>query len=282
MGYELWVSPLTGKRRHGTDFKSLKKIFMDSVTTKNICEPLLSCEMDMIAADIRDMLSRRDFDSAGVIDENKKVVGYVLTNELGDGVISDYIKKIELDAVISDSTPIPILINELTRKECLYVNFGRDILYIVTKADMNKPPIRIFIFGVISLFEIHLNYWVGKIYKNDEIIREIIGNDRFESASTLYKTAKVKNENEDVSLVGYLQLGDKKRLLCCNAKFCNDFSLSKNKMKEFIEIAEKVRNNIAHSQSSIFTDVPLNEISVLLSNIERFIECSENLSMSNN
>lgn len=281
MGYQLWVSPLTGERRHGTDFISLKKIFIDSVTTKNICEPLLSCEMDMGAADIRERLSERDFDSAGVIDENKKVVGYVLTNELGDGIISDYVKKIERDSVISDSTPIPVLINELSRNECLYVNFGRDILFIVTKADLNKPPIRIFIFGMVSLFEIHLNYWVGKHYKDNKVIKDIIGKVRFNKAYNFYKNAKLNNENEDVSLVGYLQLGDKKKLLCSSNKFCDDFDLSKKKMKGIIELTEKVRNNIAHSQSSIFTKITLNEVNSVLIDLERFIIHSEFLSFKN-
>ncbi len=281
MGYQLWVSPLTGKRRHGADFISLKKIFIDSVTTKNICEPLLSCEMGMFSVDIREMLSNRDFDTAGVIDENKKVVGYVQTNELGDGVISDYVKKIERDLVVSDSTPIPVLINELSKNECLYVNFGRDILYIVTKADLNKPPIRIFIFGMITLFEIHLNYWVGKYYKDNEFIKDIIGGVRFDKANDLYNNAKIHNENEDVSLVGYLQLGDKKKLLCRLNKFCDDFDLSKKKMKGIIELTEKVRNNIAHSQSSIFTKITLEEINFVLIDLERFIIRSEFLSFNN-
>lgn len=282
MGYQLWVSPLTGKRRHGVDFISLKKIFIDSVTTKNICEPLLSCEMGMFSTDIREMLSDRDFDSAGVIDENKKVVGYVLTNELGDGVISDYVKEIERDSVISDSTPIPVLINELSRNEYLYVNFGRDILYIVTKSDLNKPPIRIFIFGIISLFEIHLNYWVGECYKDNEVIRDIIGKIRFDKANDFYKNAKLNNENEDVSLVGYLQLADKKKLLCRLNKFCDDFDVSKKKMKRIIELTEKVRNNIAHSQSSIFTKITLEEVNFVVIELEKFIIRSEVISFNNN
>ncbi|HGM4804193.1 TPA: hypothetical protein ACKP0Y_004314 [Serratia marcescens] len=281
MGYELWVSPLTGKRRHGTDFKSLKKIFMDSVTTKNICEPLLSCEMDMVATDIRDMLSQRDFDFAGVIDENKKVVGYVSTQDLGDGVISDYRKNIERDTVISDSTPIPLLISELSIKECLYVNFGRDILFIVTKADLNKPPVRMFVFGVISLFEMHLNYWVSSFYKNDDDIKAVIGEERFTNAFNLYQAAKENNENEGVNLVGYLQLGDKKKLLCCLDEFCRVFMFSKKKIKKFIEIVQKLRDNIAHSQSSIFTEVDLKGVSAVLTDIEIFIESSEHIIINN-
>lgn len=282
MGYQLWVSPLTGERRHGTDFVSLKKIFMDSVTAKSICEPLHSCKPDMLAREVKDILNERDFDTAGVIDENEKVIGYVVSDELEDGFIDVHIKNIDFNKIVSDSTPIPILIDELTRNEYLYVNYGRDILFIVTKADLNKPPVRIFIFGVISLFEIHLNYWVRKFYKNDDEIRAVIDTVRFENANAHYQVAKGNNENDGVNLVGYLQLSDKKKLLCSSSEFCKTFNLSKNKMKGFVEAAEKIRNNIAHSQNSIFTGITLELISILLGEIEDFIVRSEELSSIKN
>ena len=66
MGYQLWLSSVTGYRRKGTKFSSLKKIFIDNVTAKIIYEPLLCCSADSITDQVKAALKGREFDVAGV------------------------------------------------------------------------------------------------------------------------------------------------------------------------------------------------------------------------
>ena len=67
---------------------------------------------------------------------------------------------IKLEQVISDSTPLANLLTVLQASDFLYVNHGAKIVGIITKADLNKPPVRIYVFGMLSLFEMHLNSWI--------------------------------------------------------------------------------------------------------------------------
>ena len=48
-------------------------------------------------------------------------------------------------------------------KEFIYVLKGGSIEGIVTRADINKPIVRIYLFGLISLCELHLNYWINEL-----------------------------------------------------------------------------------------------------------------------
>ncbi|EQC2631122.1 hypothetical protein ACY3PO_004718 [Vibrio parahaemolyticus] len=124
MGYQLWMSPITGYRRNGTRFSALKKIFIDSVTVRDIYEPLLCCRVDDPSGHVKETLMHRQFDTAGVIDQNQKVIGYVNTSDLKDGSISQYRIDIKLEQVISDSTPLASLLNVLQASDFLYVNHG--------------------------------------------------------------------------------------------------------------------------------------------------------------
>ena len=41
---------------------------------------------------------------------------------------------------------------------------GSSVRGIVTRSDLNKPPVRIYLFGLISLLEMHMQYWIIKTY----------------------------------------------------------------------------------------------------------------------
>jgi hypothetical protein len=101
MGYQLWMPPITGYRRNGTRFSALKKIFIDSVTVRDIYEPLLCCRINGPSIHVKDSLMQRQFDTEGVIDLEKKVIGYINTAELEGGVVEQYCREIKIDQVIS-------------------------------------------------------------------------------------------------------------------------------------------------------------------------------------
>ena len=105
MGYQLWVSPVTGYRRKGTRFSALKKIFIDNVTAKNIYEPLLCCPADSRAEHAKDALKTREFDVAGVKEtEGGEVIGYVITDELMGGEVNSEGRGTSLNTQITQSS----------------------------------------------------------------------------------------------------------------------------------------------------------------------------------
>lgn len=278
MGYQLWVSPLTGYRRKGTKFTALKRIFVDNVTAKTIYEPLLCCPLDSRAGHAKDALKIREFDIAGVKEtEGGEVIGYVVKDELMDGEINEYLKTIDPELLISDSTPIADIFEVLTKRNFSFVLYGKHIIGIITKADLNKPPVRIYLFGMISLFEMHLNSWINHFYPGNSWEHEVPEH-RMKDANDNYELRK--GNNQDLSLLECLQFCDKRDLLAKSEDFLKSFDFSKKKFDSLLKQAEKIRNELAHSQSSIISNIEwpvfvetVSYLEDILTESDRKVEC---------
>lgn len=274
MGSKLWTSTLTGYRRKGTRFTSIKQIFIDNVTAKCIYEPLLSCRANSASGEAKEALQIRDFDVAGVKEtEDGPVIGYVKNDEIGDGEFKDYIRKIEHELLISDSTPIADIFSVLTSKHFAFVIYGNQVTGIITKADINKPPVRIYIFGAISLLEMHLNSWINHFFQHDNWIGQV-PEDRMEMARTIYKQRK--GNNQELTLLECLQLCDKRDLLLKSDDFLTAFEFSKKKFKSFLGRAETMRNELTHSQNSIIANMSWDKFTETIARTEAFLIKSDN------
>lgn len=273
MGYRLWVSPVTGYRRKGTRFSALRKIFVDNITAMNIYEPLLCCPADSRAEDASKALRVRDFDVAGVKEtEGGEVIGYVLTEELGAGLLKKYVRTITTDLVISDSTPIAGIFPILSERDFAFVLSGKHLSGIITKADINKPPVRIYLFGITSLFEMHLNVWVTHYYGEESWIDKV-PKQRMDKAVEIYQLRKGKNQ--ELSLMECLQLCDKRDLLAISSRFRSDFGFSRKGFDTLAKGVEKIRNELAHSQYSITAHIGWPALIGVLSTTEEFLMNSD-------
>lgn len=273
MGSQLWTSPLTGYRRKGTRFTALKKLFIDNITVRNIYEPLLCCPQDSSASSAKDALIARDFDVAGVKEtEEGEVIGFIRTIELGEENVLDYVTKIEPRLLISDSTPISELFSILSEQEFSFVLSGNLISGIITRADINKPPVRIYLFGLLSLFEMHLNAWINHHFTNNSWTEKVPSR-RMKKATNLYKIRK--GNNQDLSLLECMQMCDKRNLLLIMPPFLEGFGFNGDVFDSFVKDVEKVRNEIAHSQDSIISNVDWTRLIEIISEAERFLHTSD-------
>ena len=273
MGYQLWVSPVTGYRRKGTRFSALRKIFIDNITARSIYEPLLCCPAASRAEDASEALRVRDFDVAGVKEaESLEIIGYVLTDELGQGDLGKFVREISTDLLISDSTPIAEIFSALSKKNFVFVISGKHISGIITKADINKPPVRIYLFGMTSLFEMHLNAWVNHYYNGKSWV-EKVSKERMKDADKIYELRKGKNQ--ELSLLECLQLCDKRDLLAKSKQFREDFGFSRRRFDSFVKNIETVRNELEHSQYSIIANIGWPILIEIISRTENFLISSD-------
>jgi predicted transcriptional regulator len=274
MGYGLWISPNTGIRRKGTTFRELQSLFIDNITTQFIYEPLYACKLTDEALHVQETLKQREFDIVGVINENSQIVGFAKRVELNDGRVEQSTKRIEIQHVISDSTPISKLLNILLNDPFTFVLVNDRINGIVTRADINKPIVRIYLFGIISLFEMHINFWINEFYDN-ESWKEILKEERLTEAKGIYELRKGKNE--DLSLLECIQLCDKKMILKSTINFQKEFDFSKNQTERLLKNVEKIRNELAHSQNSIISNLEWTDFVKTISNTENFLSISEKI-----
>lgn len=271
MGLQLWYSKNTGIRRKGTTFSELQDIFIDNITTKFIYEPLICCGIHDSADEVKNFMKERDFDILGVA-ENENPIGYIRRKDLEYDSVEKYIISFNTSNLISDSTSIAELIDLLSHQGFIFVLAKNKVAGIVAKADINKPIVRIYLFGIISLFELHLNYWIIKYYEI-EGWKNLIAEKRLEIAQYIFKERQ--GENLDLTLLECLQLCDKREILKQSDEFRKIFNFSKTKFKDLLEDVEKVRNEIAHSQSSIISNLSWESFISTIENVKNFLNQSE-------
>lgn len=252
MGFKLWYSKQTGIRRKGTSFSELQHIFINDITAKYIFEPLACCEITDNSLEVKDMLKQRGFDTLGVIDNNGLKLGYIVREKLGENAIENYIEKFEIEIVISESTPLSELFEILLNKEYVYVLSKNSIDGIITRADINKPIVRIYLFGLISLFELHLNFWITEYYA-DESWMDILNPTRIKSAEEIFN--EKKRRNLQLTLLECTQICDKREILKATENFIKEFDCTIKEFERLLKNIEKIRNELAHSQNSIIANL---------------------------
>jgi hypothetical protein len=144
LGYQLWTSPITGYRRKGTRLAELRASLGASIAALAILEPLQSCPATTQAIEMALILDRRDFDRAGVrLERSGPVIGYVERASLTDGAVRDHSQPMTAEHLVSESTPLASLLSLLKKRTYLFVLVGPEVRGIVTRADLNKPPVRV-------------------------------------------------------------------------------------------------------------------------------------------
>lgn len=273
MAGTLWISN-RGKRRKGTTFKDLQQVFETQVTTKHIYEPLSCAFPHDTAEEIYNEMNALDFDVLGVVDNKEKVIGFVRKEKLKKGYVSDCYESFDLDIVATDSTPIYRLIQILENRSFVFVMHGSSIDGIVTLADVNKPIVRLYLFGIISLFEMHLNYWLKHYYSNGSW-KQLIKPNRVQKAEGNFNE-RIK-QNQALTLEECLQLCDKREVLRQCFDFLKTFNHSNTAFENLLKECEKIRNELAHSQDTIFAGFSMGKFVSIISSIESFIRTSEPL-----
>ncbi len=144
---------------------------------------------------------------------------------------------------------------------------------IVTQADLNKPPVRIYLFGLISLIEMHLSFWIRNKYREDSW-QNGISEGRIKKANDLLKLRKEKNQ--EIDLFECLQFCDKSTLLLKNSDLRNMFNIeSRSKGEKVLNRVERLRDSLAHSQENISKDMSWKKVFNTVFWIEDFLTTSD-------
>ncbi len=274
MGYQLWTSPITGYRRKGTRLSDLRSALGAGILARTIFEPLQCCPVDASAHEIGGILKERGFDVAGVQTvQNGPVIGFVKRETLRGGSVKEHASPMSAEHLISDATPLGELLTVLRAKERIFVLVGTEVKGIVTRADLNKPQVRVYLFGLMSLLEMHLRFWVRRSYDGDSW-KENLKKDRIEAANKLQTARRARNE--EITLLDCLQFCDKRELLLARTDLRTKLGLhSKKQANYLLQRAEDLRNRLAHSQLDLVQGSSWPVLIELIEKIETLVHKSD-------
>jgi len=255
--------------------QDLRRTLEESLLVRHIATPLEARPGGQEAAVARAYMEKRKFDVMG-IQNCEKTTQYVRREELGEGNCQDYARKIETTEIVSSATPLVTLLPLMTDREHLFVLEGTQLTSIVTSADLQKSPVRMLLFGLVSLLEMYMLILVRRHYRDDSF-RETLRPQRLEKAQNLYEVRI--GRNHDIDLADCLQICDKRDLILRTVACAALGFDSKGTATRFFKDAEDLRNNLAHSQDLVLGS-SWNKVVELAVGIDALLQRIEDLAVT--
>jgi hypothetical protein len=236
---------------HPSSNESLRRVFTAGFKAADISEPLVSLDAMTPAAEAQRLMQSRDFDVLGVRRDGL-IAGYVECQCPGAGACGEYVRPLEDAVVISDDAPLADVILGLARSPRLFVRMLGAVGGIVTLSDLQKPPVRMWLFGMITLVEMRMGRLVEQLCA-DETWRSFVSEGRLQKAEALLEERRRRNQN--LRLIDCLQFSDKAQIIARQEEIrrLTRFS-SRRQVEEACKALESLRNNLAHSQDILATD----------------------------
>ena len=229
----------------------IKRLFIETFTAGDIAQPLASFDVDAPAEHVRAFMNAKDFDVVG-IRKDGEVVGFIENSAFSGDDCGHSLRPL-VDATVRDSTAsLFTVIQDLKQRPFQFINVLGTIGGIVTLADMQKPPVRMWLFGMLTLIEVRFAELIEQHCPGDSW-KQFLSEARLQKAEILL--AERKRRNQKLELLDCMQFSDKGQIVARNEGIRNlTVFPSRRQAEETIKQLEQLRNNLAHSQDILATD----------------------------
>ncbi len=243
---EAGVAPASEEPFSIVSESQFRRMFSEIFTARDIAEPLPSFDYEQSATDVRAALEDQQKEVASIRIMGT-VKGFVLRQELeGGGHCGGAIRYFKVDQVVNGGSSLTNVVHVLTRHDFCFVTLLGEVVGVIQRDDMNKPMVRMWLFGIITLIEMSLTRMLGEYFPGDSWEAEL-------SQGRLAKAQAFRQErlrrNQHCSLADCLQLSDKGYILIGHPPALSGLGFdSRRSARRAIRDLESLRNNLAHAQ----------------------------------
>jgi hypothetical protein len=254
----------------------LRDLLAKNMTVRNVAEPLASFDDAANAQEVKRFMDARHFDVVGIRREGA-VVGYAHVEDLVDGHLADHIREIEASVFVDDTEPLAHTFLMMRAHEWLFVQSIGRVNGIVTRGDMRKIPVRMWLFGLISLIEMQLLRLIRETY-SESAWKGYLKSGRCKKAEDEF--AGLKGKNADIELADCLQFCDKRDIVVKSDLLLRAIGFGPaHDLEELLKRLEALRNNLAHAQDVIGDKLP--DLISLAEQAKQLLGCCENAMPAN-
>lgn len=222
---------------------NLRRIFRQDITVAHIAERLAYCDEAFDALATRRKMDELGFDVYGISTDGR-VNQYVYAVELNAGICQSYAHAIVPSQLVSSSTPLLDLLPVLRNKEWVFVLEGTDINGIITWADMQKLPVRMMLFSMVSLLEMHLLELI-RIHFPQDSWESILNSDERKKVTRTYE--RHQDQNNALDRAEYLDFAHKIKIVSKSNIICTKLLMRSDELASLLNRAKDLRNGIAHN-----------------------------------
>ena len=220
------------------DLDRLRFIFEQQIPVTSISEPITWESTDISNDQLITIATGKSFDTLPLVNPDGKHFGYI---EECNGLWERF--RFSHDELISDSTPLSQIIGLLLEKKRLFVIESNTITQIVTVADLEKMPIRIWLFGTISLLEVTVKNYLRMHYEESDWCN-LLPENRLSRALSTFKVKREKNA--ELTLLDCLYLIDLCSIMTRLELHSSILQMGKKEFHSCFQKVETLRNTIAH------------------------------------
>jgi CBS domain-containing protein len=244
---DAWGSnPAVGSGRHGM------RLFMEAFAARDIREPLPSFDASTVDRLPPGEWPWPDLPIAGVREEGA-TTGYLLREDAAAGRPLR-VRAIDRRQLVALDAPLTDVIHVLTHFAHGFVELDGAVVGVVGRGDIEKPVVRMWLFGIIILVEVQVIGLIRARWPDGSWAAGV-------SAGRLEKARQLQAERArrglPADLLDCLQLSDKLQIALQDRAFVEasgfgSLSAAKKVMKDL----ESLRNNLAHGQDVTSHDWP--------------------------
>jgi len=229
------------------------RLFTEAFTARDILEPLLSFDEGARVVEVRRICVERGVGVAGVRRQGG-VIGYVCTGELAGRFLGACVRPLAGQQVLEMDASLSDVIQVLTRFDFCFVTLSGEVVAVIGRGDIEKPIVRMWLFGMVTVMEMSFVRMVRTFWPNGEWVA-FVSPPRLEKARLLF--AERQRRGHSCDLLDCLQFSDKAQILIEEPRILADLNLqSKNTAKRIVKELESLRNNLAHGQGIVEHDWP--------------------------
>jgi hypothetical protein len=234
-----------------SSLQSLRRVFLTGFSVHDITEPLVSFDQSVPAEEVRLFMEPRKLEVVCIRGDGL-VIGYVQRSSLGAGLCSEFLCRFGEKQVIATDTPLADVVLGLRDYPRLFVNVFGQVGGIVTRTDLQKPPVRMWLFGMITLIEMRMTRMLEQFESSGDW-QQYLSDGRVAKAEALL--VERQRRNQSLELIDCLQFSDKCQIIARDKdlRAWTRFD-SRRQVEEAGKKLERLRNNLAHAQDIIATD----------------------------
>jgi hypothetical protein len=229
------------------------KHFTEVFKASDIAEPLASFDAETRVEMAQEVMKSKGWIVAGVR-EGGQVSGYLHLQDLDTGVCREYRREFARGQLLHAEASLSDVIQVLTRYESCFVALLGGVNGIILRSFIQKPIVRMWLFGMITIIEMNLTQNIRERYP-DESWQQQLNDKRVQTAQALQQE-RVRR-GQACGLLECLQLSDKAQILINHDEALKQFGFdTRRSAKKVMKDLESLRNNLAHSQDIVAHDWP--------------------------
>lgn len=219
--------------------------FLTGFSARDLAEPLLSVDEGSSGDVAREILRANNAAVIGVR-VGGTVRGWLDQEQQQPGAAVAAFRPFEPATLIADSAPLNEVVCLLKQHSILFVRAFGQISGIIPSAAIEKPPLRMWLFGLITISEQRVTRLIDQQFPADSWQTQISAG-RLAKARELQTLRQARGQRP--TLLDCLQFGDKGQIVARNEALRTRTRFnSRSEVERFVQALQDLRNNLAHAQ----------------------------------